>query len=76
MIRDKIRKAASEIEELPGYEQRLKVEEFQENSMMFIDAMIEASKSIPGYSESHYRVIGELTWKEARVRLCPLWPFC
>jgi hypothetical protein len=45
------------------------------NTERYINAMIEAARTIPGYSQRSPGVIGEQTFAAAR-RICPLWPFC
>jgi hypothetical protein len=39
----------------------------------FIDQMVAAAKTIPGYQAEF---IGEQTYAAAMSKLCPLWPFC
>ena len=46
------------------------------NFRLFIDRMIEESKTIPGYSKRHPGVIGEETLSAALSSVCPLWPIC
>jgi hypothetical protein len=67
---------AGSIEDLSIAEQLQKIKEAEGNFIKVIDAMIVASRSIPGYAETNYRVIGEDTFQAALKRLCPIWPFC
>lgn len=76
VFRDAIQRAAKDIQSLPADLQRTRVEQAVNNFRLVIDTMIIASRNIPGYQNSHYRVIGEQTFAEAMQKLCPLWPFC
>lgn len=73
-------KQAAEVIEYIPIEQlerrKKKVDEYEDNISLVIDTMIGVSKTIPGYNEKHYRVIGEQALLEALRKLCPVWPFC
>ena len=76
MLRSSAELGARDISQLPRASQDRKKLEAKRNLEKFVDAMIEASKEIPGYSEQHPGVIGEQTFAAARKKLCPLWPIC
>ena len=65
-----------EIETSAPAARKKKVDEGKENIARFIDAMIRASREIPGYSGRHPYVIGEETYMKAQGWLCPIWPIC
>ncbi len=71
-----ITRAVREIQSLPPREQRKSFEEAVTNFRLFIDVMIDESERIPGYQNSHFRTIGEDTFRAALRKLCPIWPFC
>lgn len=48
----------------------------EEGLIRFVDAMIAASGTQPGFSPRSAVVIGERTFGEALRRLCPIWPVC
>lgn len=75
-FRQAFERAARDIQSLPPNEQRARLEQAVANSKLVIDRMIIESGHIPGYRDSHFRVIGEQTFHAAMRKLCPVWPFC
>lgn len=43
---------------------------------LMVDAMIEAGTRTKGYFADRGAVIGEITYHQANLELCPLWPIC
>ena len=76
MLRNRTGLAVQEMADLSALQRKEKTTEAKRNIARFIDAMIAASKEIPGYAERTPGVIGEQTYDRAERRLCPIWPIC
>lgn len=68
-------RAAADLNNLPSAVCQRRLFEAHLNTRRYVDAMIDASRTIPGYSNQSPGVIGEQTFASAK-RLCPIWPFC
>jgi len=76
MLNQVAQRGEAEIALLPPEKRQEKVEEARANFERFIDAMIVASKEIPGYEAASPGKIGEQTYARAKNKLCPIWPIC